>query len=206
MQVKSNEHIVIFGKTQSGKSVLLKSLIPSLPRVIFHDRKHMNYDLVEKYHFSLANNPGDLLKALQKGMKRVLYQPTDPSTDDLNEVAKIVFDTGNITFCIDEASLLLETNTIPMWVSECYRLGMAKGIGVWALSQRSRYLANICVSEANHIVCFRLAMKSDREKVMQSSEEGIDEQLKGLPLYYYMWYNCQGAGEIFWCLPLKYKP
>lgn len=203
MIIKSNEHITVFGKTQSGKSVLVKSFLPRLPRVLFHDRKHMNGDLIQKYHFSLCRTPSDVIAALQKNIKRILYQPTDPSVEDLDEIGKIIFYTNNITLIIDEGSQLLETTKIPVWIQELYRLGMAKGIGVWALSQRSRFLSNICLSEANHIVSFRLASKSDREKVMQSTEEGIDDELKSLELYYFMWYDASKTGIIHWVAPIK---
>lgn len=204
IEIHSNDRIFCCGRTRSGKSVLIKSLLLFLPRVIFHDRKHEHGDLMTTHHFSRAVTPEQVRERLRKGGKRILYQPLDPSKDDMNEISKTVFDVGNITLIVDEASALFETNTMPYWSQELYRLGAQRGIGVWALSQRPRAVNNVCISEANHVISFRMNLKTDRIKIVEICGDVVDAPLRTLPAWHFMLYD-GNSDELHWCGPIRAK-
>ncbi len=117
MQIQTNQRVAIFGKTRSGKSYFAVSLLLSYPRLCFHDRKHEHIDLIRKYHFSPVKDPNELILAIQKNKKRILYQPADPSVEDFNEVCRIIYGTGNICLVVDEASSYVTASQIPFWFS-----------------------------------------------------------------------------------------
>lgn len=202
VEIKSNQHIFVSGRTRSGKSILIRSLLPSLPRVIYHDRKMEHQDLMTSYHFSLCNNPSEVITALQKGIKRILYQPHDPDISDFDELCKIIFNTGNCTLVVDEAAALYEIHKAPLWAKELIRLGAQRGIGVWNLTQRPRGCDGVIISESSYIISFRLNLGTDRQKIVEICGKEVDEPLRTLPLYYFMFFDGI-ENKIHWCSPIK---
>lgn len=203
INIKSNQHLFIAGRTRSGKTVLIRTLLPSLPRVIYHDRKFENADLLTSYHFSLCNNPSEVIQALNNNIKRILYQPHNPDNSDFDELCKIVFNVGNITLVCDESAALFEVHKAPLWAKELIRLGSQRGIGVWLLTQRPRGIDNVCISESTYIISFRLNMKPDRDKIVETCGSEVQEPLRTLPLYHFMFFDGI-ENEVHWCNPLPF--
>ena len=230
IELRTSEHVYIAGRTRSGKSTLTRSFLPTFHRVVFHDRKLEHADLVQKYHFGIVRTPEQLATVLQKGAKRVLYQPADGSVDDFDLVCETVFHTGNIVFVIDEAAGYIQSARVPYWTGELLRLGSGRGIGVWSLTQRPRDVANVLLSESSMIISYRLGMKTDRVKIMQTvgthipgmtlqtwrgmidqpimpDEKGektvtLDEVLRTLPNYHFLLYDSH-TEHISVCAPVQ---
>lgn len=230
LELRTSEHVYIAGKTRSGKSVLTRSFIPTFHRVVYHDRKIEHTDLVQKYHFGIVRTVDQLAQALQKGGKRILYQPADGSVDDFDLVCEEVFMTGNMVFAIDEAASYIPSSRVPYYTGELLRLGSGRGIGVWSLTQRPRDVANVLLSESSMIISYKLGLKTDRVKIVQTvgthipgmtlsdwrsmidqplmpDEKGdktvtVDEILRTLPQYHFMLYDAH-TEHIGVCAPIK---
>jgi DNA helicase HerA-like ATPase len=201
MQIQFNQRVAIFGKTRSGKSYFAKSLLLSYPRICVHDRKHEHFDLIQRYHFSPVKTPEELILAIQKNKKRIIYQPADPSTEDFDEVCRIIFATGNICLVVDEAASYVSATKIPFWFGEILRLGALRGIGVISISQRPRAIHNTIISESEYIFAFRLHLKTDRDKLREVIGEEV-ETLRQMPYYHFMVWD---GDEVRYCEPILEK-
>ena len=173
----SNRHAFVAGRSQEGKTTLVKSFINSLPRVVLHDRKMEHRNFAMRNGYKIVHQPDTLKMLLDKGIKRIIYQPKDPSMDDFNEVCRIIFYTGNITFVIDEAASYCSTSRVPYHCGELLRLGSGRGIGVISLSQRPRYIDNVMLSESSLIISFNLNLDTDRAKIAETCGKIVDPRL-----------------------------
>ena len=198
MQINTSQRIFICGKTRSGKSVFAKSLLHMYPRILLHDRKHEHAEFMRTHHFTPVRDPNELLLAIQKNKRRILYQPADPSVEDFNEVCRIVYNTGNICIMVDEASSYVTASQIPFWFSEILRLGGLRGIGAIIITQRPRAIHNTVISESEFIFAFRLHLKTDRDKLREVIGEEV-EALRQMPYYHFLAYD---GDDIRWCSPI----
>jgi len=177
INLQSNQHAFVAGRTQEGKTTFIRSFINKYPRVVVHDRKHEWAPFAQRNHYYIVNTPDQLSNLLLKGAKRIVYQPTSPRIDDFDEVCHIIYDLGNITFVIDEASSYCAIGKVPYHCSELFRLGSGRGIGVISLTQRPRKVDNELLSESTIIVSFRLMLDTDRAKIAETCGKIVNPAL-----------------------------
>ncbi len=169
MQIQTNDRIFICGMTGSGKSEFAKKLLPFYPRVVFYDLEFANNDLIKQYHFTPVQTPEMLITYIQRGKKRILYQPAEG--DDVNEirefnsVCEIVYKTGNIGFMIDELSNFMSGQKAPYWFRRIQQVGRKHGVGCISLTQRPKDIPQILLSESEYKFVFRLELEQDCEKI-----------------------------------------
>jgi len=54
-----------------------------------------------------------------------------------------------------------------------YTRGRARGIGVWACTQRPRWVPLYTISESEHVFCFRLHLAEDRQRLAAYAGEQL---------------------------------
>lgn len=232
INIKTNQHIYVAGRTQSGKSILIKSLLYFYPRILYHDRKHEHSGFAMQNHYAILNTPDQVADALQKGAKRIMYQPADGGEDDFNIICEIIFNTGNICIIIDESASYCAHGQLQYYTGELLRLGAGRGISVVSLTQRTRDVANVLLSESSIIISFRLMLKTDRDKVQQAigthvvhitlgewrqminqpsrpdekldKSVSVDEVLRTLPNYHFLCFD-SNTETIHICAPIPYR-
>ena len=230
--IKTNQHAYFTGRTQSGKSTLVKSLLSGYPRILYHDRKFEHSAFAAQNHYAIMHTPDQVIIGIQKGAKRIIYQPTDASIEDFDMICKIIFYAGNMCFVIDESASYCAHGKIPYFTGELLRLGAGRGISVISLTQRTRDVANVLLSESSIIVAFRLGLLTDRQKIVQSigthinhitlggwrkminqpvrNDEKpdkavtVDEVLRTLPKWHYLLYSSDDE-TITLCAPIPLK-
>lgn len=217
INLQSNQHAFFAGKSQSGKTTLVRLFINKYPRVVIHDRKHEWGAFAQRNHYYIATVPEQLYTLLHKGAKRIIYQAASPEIDDFDDVCKIIYDLGNITFVIDEAASYCPTGRVPFWCGELLRLGSGRGIGVISLTQRPRDVANVLLSESTIIVSFRLSLQTDRTKIAETCGKIVDpnlpedqearkkiKSLATLRKFHFMVFD-SNTDEVMWCSPIPVK-
>lgn len=182
INLQSNQHAFVAGRTQEGKTTFIRSFINKYPRVVVHDRKHEWAPFAQRNHYYVVNFPEQLATILRKGAKHIVYQPADPSLADFDEVCHIIYDLGNTTFVIDEASSYCAIGRVPFYCSELFRLGSGRGIGVISLTQRPRKVDNELLSESTIIVSFRLMLETDRVKIAETCGKIVNPPLPEDPV------------------------
>ena len=122
----------------------------------------------------IVETPDQLYAALQKGVKHIIYMAADGSVEDFDAFCGVILAFPNTGLIIDEAASYCPTGKVPYNAGELLRLGNGLGIGVVSLTQRPRDVSNILLSESVIIVSFRLALKTDRSKVIETVGTEID--------------------------------
>lgn len=195
IQIKSNERVFIIGKTGSGKSYWIKAQLPKLKRFIFYDVKHQHNDI----DAVLVRNIADLRTAL-KQHNHIVYRPLYPDDDEFNELCKLVYFIGNIILILDEIAYHVTSWKIQKWHSAIMTAGRTRNIGVWNCTQRPREVThNTIISESEHIIAFKLKLKTDRQKIAESYDE-IFYKASDLKPYHYIYYYTNNDNAEF------YKP
>lgn len=169
IQIKSNDRVFVCGSTGSGKTVFGKSvLIPQYQRVVFHDFKLENADLLNS-GFALANTPDQMMTLMVGNEYKVLYQPLimseEGNLEDFNRVCEIIYKNGNCTLFVDECNYFADAHSIQMYHKELLTRGRSRGAGVVNLSQRPVGVHNLCISEAQHLIVFNLNLDNDIMKL-----------------------------------------
>ena len=188
INIPANARVFCCGMTGSGKTYFAKTLLHAYNRIVFHDRKWENHDLIKTLHFTLAHTPEELIWLLQRNKKRILYQPNADGEDDFNNVCEIIYKTGNIAIVVDEVGSYTTGNRIPHWFSEVLRLGRGRGIGAISISQRPKEIPNTIISESEFKIMFRLQLKDDRRKLIGVVGDGA-EYLRIIPPYHFLYWD-----------------
>jgi len=171
IQIQSNSRVFICGMTGSGKTHFVKkTFLPFLPRVVFHDYKCENHDLIRTLHFTPATTPPELVWLLQHNKKRIIYQPGEfekqnEEREDFDSVCRILYRTANLTFVVDEVGSCVERKGDSPWFDNMLRLGRGRGIGVFSLTQRPAWIPREIITESEFKFMFRLQEDLDCKKV-----------------------------------------
>jgi len=193
--IKSNNRISVFGKTDSGKTVLVKRILwGQYQNRVFYDPKCMNHDLLS--NASLVRTPDALDRVLDK-KKSILYQPDDLEMEDFDEVCKILFRRGNIALFCDEVSGVCSASSISKWHKRLLVQGREKGLGVVSCSQRPRDCHSNIVSESEHFFVFRLNLETDVKKISMMIPRWAAREIYALPAYHFMYFNTSGVVKFF---------
>lgn len=181
VQIKTSDRLFIVGMTGSGKSELAKKFLPFYPRVVFHDREFANSELITRYHFTPVHDPETLITYIQKGKRRILYQPRQggekEGLEDFDRVCEICFKTQNIALMIDEVASFVSGQKAPYWFGEVQRLGRKYNVGCISLTQRPMDIPQTLLSESEHMIIFRLKLEQDRIKIERVCGEHVDFEI-----------------------------
>jgi energy-coupling factor transporter ATP-binding protein EcfA2 len=163
IQIKTNERILIVGKTGSGKTYLAKYLTRQANRLVVLDAKATLTDWNLDPWDSVSRG-----KLLSHEPIRIRVLP--PYDGDITEYWEAVlsdcYKAGNVVIYIDELYSICPPNQKPMNVLwSMYTRGRELGIGVWSSSQRPAWIPLFALSEAEHFFNFRLQLDEDRKRM-----------------------------------------
>ena len=185
IRIKSNDRVLIAGKTGSGKSYWIKKVMASLDSFIFYDPKNNHTELT----YPTSNNLDNLIKLIQKGNKKVVFRPMRPDNDIFDNLCKFVYFLQNTTLIIDECIFHVSSNKILPWHETLMTNGRTRNIGVWNCTQRPRNIVhNTLISESEHIIVFNLKLETDRQKLADSFDELI-LKANELERFHYIYFN-----------------
>lgn len=205
IQIKSNDRVFICGSTGSGKTVYGNSvLIPQYSRVIFHDFKLENADLLSA-GFVLARTTDEMMALMVGNSYKILYQPLmydeDGNLADFNRVCEIIYKNGNCTLFVDEANYFATSSSIEPYHRELLTRGRSRGCGVVNLSQRPVGVHNLCISEAQHLIIFNLNLENDILKLKAALPRDMHDKLYNLNEFEYIYSGTNRIRRV--CKPVR---
>lgn len=207
-RIKLNEHVFIAGRTGTGKTWTARKYLTGFPYVVVLDTKGefawpevgfhrivrkprdggpeiITYKNENPEEITLVTHLADIDKIKTP---KIIYRPSweELNLNFYNSFFEWIYRRRNTDVLVDEAmSVSPNPSVIPEYYKALLTRGRELGIGVWSCSQRPSGIAQIIISESNHIMSFDLNMPQDRKKLAEVS--GAPEFLQK-PGHYKFWY------------------
>ncbi len=185
-----NEHSVLFGMTESGKTTLAEFLInayahrENVPFVVVLDTK--GKIKWKGYHVITSFS-----QLIETKYEKVIYYPNVHEQFDLevlDNFFKWIFLRENTILYVDETSSVAESQKIPFHYKGCLARGRELNITVFSSTQRPKGIPAIIISESANKYVFRLQLEGDRKRVKEFT--GItDEDISRLPRHCFYYAN-----------------
>lgn len=194
ISLKSNERVLLAGKTGSGKTYLANFITKPLKRLVVLDGKGTlgNWNL-QPYDRTSVHSlmRGEPIRA------RALPPVGSGILEYWDEVILACFQAGNVTIYIDELYAVCPPNQKPsdaLWAT--YTRGRELGIGVWSSTQRPVWVPLFALSEAEHFFMFRLQLGEDRQRMAAFMSTDVLRPIKEPHGFFYMDANAERPNYI----------
>lgn len=162
LHLRRGERVTIIGKTGSGKSVALRWILAAYPRVILADPKG---------RARLGDAPVvyglEALRRTWPASPRVVARP-GPAEDRaawLDGVCRLAYTAGELALGVDEVVGIASSSRPVRWLDAVLTQGRELGITAVVCTQRPKRIPPTLLSEADHLLVYRLARQDDRDAV-----------------------------------------
>lgn len=208
--IAPNQHVFIAGRTGTGKTWTARKYLVGYKYVVVLDTKgeyewpELGFYKVEHFdkdgylirtdwinnnpeEITLVENFADLAKV---ETPKIIYRPGHKELNQsyYNAYFEWIYFRRSCISLTDEAmSVSPNPSVIPEWYVACLTRGRELGIGIWSLSQRPAGIAQVIISESNHIFAFDLNMPQDRKKLAEVT--GAPEFLEKPGRFKFWYYN-----------------
>ena len=154
INIRSDERVLVVGKTGSGKTYASRLLLAKYPRVLYLDSLHrLDMEVSSK-------------QQAEELMNGESFQICVDDNDTFTELVDAQFSNGDFVIYIDEVyGICPPQKAIPEIINRIWTRGRGNGIGAWAATQRPTWLPIFLLSEAEHYLVFRLQVEDDRKKI-----------------------------------------
>lgn len=164
------QRVAFAGKTGSGKTYAARYLLHPIRRLIAIDPK---MQLMGERNWRLEAPSREAYKALRQGeyARIVAWQPpaVDPEGFPIwDSLFELAWELGDVVVYIDEMYSVAKNGRLSYPLRRLYTQGRARGIGVWAATQRPSFVPLEMFSESEWSLIFTLRMEEDRKKVARS--------------------------------------
>jgi energy-coupling factor transporter ATP-binding protein EcfA2 len=179
--------ITITGQRGSGKSTLVKQILPSKTRLLV-------YDTLGEYnaHGVVINNLPDLAKfwtTTHRGNFKIIYQPLDPF-GEFDIICRLIFECGNVCFCVEEIDSFISRSPAGLDYSflNIVQRGRHKHIELIAITQRPFAIPPILRSQTKVFYSFCQMESRDIDWYKNIYGDSADE-LRNLKTFEYLVYD-----------------
>lgn len=163
--------IIVVGKRGKGKSSYTKLFTEKHSRLFIFDRKREYPNI---YWSTIEEIKSDQL------YKENFFRLGISEPEEMNELARLSFETGNNLLVVEECSIVFEKGTrrLPKYINEIIFVGRDRNCSCMLISQRATFIPVDCRSQASRIICFNQYEPTDLEWLSASFDK---ETIKKIP-------------------------
>lgn len=186
--VTSDMRIGAVGRTRTGKTALIRSLLAQQSRVIVVDTKHGD----EWPGYYLTTDP---FAALNADARKVVYRVEEGTTipnEWWTRAMRFLHEHGGGVIYVDEMPMITGPNFAPQGLKDVFRIGGGLGVGLWWSAQEATGVANVCIRQSEILILFNNHGASDRDKLIGTVGD-MGEVTKDLELYEFVVYRSSGV-------------
>lgn len=167
--IRTNERVLLVGKTGSGKSYMARALVAGIQRLIVLDPKGtLGAEFAADWNLEDWSNRGAQLLAKGKPV-RLRVPPPGPDADPVEywrPYLLAAYEARNVTVYIDEMyGVVPAGRQMPPELQALYTRGRELGIGVYAATQRPSWIPLFAISESEWLFTFRLMLEDDKKRM-----------------------------------------
>lgn len=191
--------MVVIGPTGSGKTVLARAFLSSLPYVVVLDSKD-----------ELSWKGWKRAKTLEPirwidASRCILRAPIGGTRAMADGLFRTVYEQRGWTVYIDEVYSLGFTHTqVPSSYPLLLTRGRSRGITVWTGTQRPRFLPLFAFTESKHFFVFAVQSIDDLLVIKRQTSPEVAELVSGLKKHEFVYYNKE-TGQAIKSAPLSLK-
>jgi hypothetical protein len=214
-------NIFVSGRTQSGKSYLVKRAVAESPRLLVYLTKREDSGYPGIYFDAAAgvcemqDNVGSWQTTGREAMYewwrwceihgrrfRIVYRPKNPyDLAEFDAIAKLVYQCGDMTLVCEEVMTYLGSydprKTDPgQGVTTLLTAGATRGITTWLLTQRPVRIDHTVTSQARVAYLFATHEPAEVIYIRQAFGQDAADKLVGLELYQHVHWDDRGAQRI----------
>jgi hypothetical protein len=189
-----DERMTIVGCSGSGKSTLGVRLLDAFEYVVAIDpigflgsaKSGAMAGKKQLDGYKLVSSPEELAR-YGAYHKRLQYRPKPEyqNWEAYDVVYHWLFERQNTMIYTDEAYRVMKGMRCPPWMDACVTAGRQRNVGMITVTQRPTHVDQRLFSEANHLVCFRLRRRVDRERLAETMGDlVVSHPAKGHDFYY----------------------
>lgn len=185
--IKPSEHVGIFGRTGTGKTVLAKLYSQSIPNVIVLDTKG-TFVWEGVGEIPVFERLADLMK-FQEG--KAIYRPihSEMTKEFYERFFEWIYIRKNTTVLVDELMSFATNTYCPEYLKAILTRGRERNTNAFLCTQRPKTIPLVCISELTHFFVFSLNVEDDRKRIMEVV--GAKEFLQIPPKHYFWYYNVE---------------
>lgn len=208
---RQGDHVLLLGATGTGKTTAEYPLLNHRGAVVVLVTK--DDDVNWKGYQTVTT-----VKAidLRKGFKWRLFPDYDDAPREFAAMFQRAWDEGCWCICIDELYHVQDMRhkvgpkdivNLQSVAEKALTQGRAKKITVVAGSQRPAWATKFAFSEARYVICFRLGLGEDLDKVRKNFGKAFADQVSQLGRYEFAWLDkvtgrtgkskAKSLGEVF---------
>jgi ABC-type oligopeptide transport system ATPase subunit len=189
--VKQGQHLVITGRTGSGKSYLASSLLLERPYLLVLRSKKDDIHYPTDRRVTTLKTARQAMENTQ--LRRIEVEPEyDAQGDIFGEVLDRAYKQGGWTIYVDEGYRLEQLKLRPE-LEKHLTQGRSLGISMVVGIQRPAWVSRFTLSEASHALSFHCEGR-DRKTLKESVGEGHEQAVAGLQKYQFAWTSVSDRG------------
>lgn len=175
---------LIIGQRGSGKSYLARKLIQVEPRYLI-------YDIMSEYNEGVIFESEEHAKFCYFWMMtyrrpfRLIYRPLLPK-EQIDLIADLVFECGNMMFVIEEIEAYCGANYISDQLAAIIQRGRHKNISLIGILHRPNNVSRLLTSQAKVIYVFATREPRDIDYLKSLLGSEIEPVLEKLPLFHFV--------------------
>lgn len=173
------------GRTRSGKTVLMRSILEYQPRVlIVDDKQRVNWP-----GYYLTKDPAAALlkpKTILRPNGRLPSSFWEDALDTLNRAG------GGIVY-VDELAEQCTAHNMTEGMRSIFRMGGELGVGFYWAAQSATEVTNTAIRQSDVLLLFLNIGSSDRDKIIKTAGD-LGEVTAHLPLYDFVVYESANQG------------